>query len=67
MNENMSLHYNIFEQVKDYFITTGVLLIRFVSVQFTLSLISSTYNKINIMAKTTFRKWNSFKKMLACR
>ena len=26
MNENMSLHYNIFEQVKDYFITTGVLL-----------------------------------------
>ena len=25
MNENMSLHHNIFEQVKDYTITTGVL------------------------------------------
>ena len=26
MNENMSLHHNIFKPVKDYFITTGVLL-----------------------------------------
>ena len=65
MNENMSFHLNISKRVKDCFITTGELL-NLRKVQFTLPFISLTYNQIIIMAKTTFWKWNSFEKVLAC-